>query len=62
MKPPPGWGNRAGNLDLPGASTVVRKGRDVIALERTAEGFGLIFADTQMGAAAYEVTLSIPRK
>ena len=52
----------AGNLDLPGASIVVRKGRDVIALERTADGFELIFADTQMGAAAYEVTISIPRK
>ncbi len=52
----------AGNLDLPGASIVVRKGRDVIALERTAEGFELIFTGTQMGAAAYEGTLSIPKK
>lgn len=60
--PPAGWVEMARELDLPNASIVARKGRDVIALERTADGFELIFADTQMGAAAYEVTLSIPRK
>ena len=60
--PPPGWADLAGSLDLTGASIAVRKGRDVIALERTGDGFELIFADTQMGAASYEVTLSIPRK
>ncbi len=61
-QPPPGWAEMAKSLDLPGASIVVRKGRDVIALERTADGFELLFADTQMGGATYEVTLSIPHK
>jgi hypothetical protein len=61
-QPPPGWADFAKSLDLAGASIAVRKGRDVIALEPTADGFELIFADTQMGAASYEVTLSIPRK
>lgn len=61
-QPPAGWAELAKGLDLPGASIAVRKGRDVIALERTADGFELLFADTQMGSATYEVTLSIPRK
>ena len=59
--PPFGWVELAKELDLTSASIVARKGRDVIALERTADGFELIFADTQMGAAAYEVTISILR-
>jgi hypothetical protein len=60
--PPPQWEKLAANLDLSKASLVQRKGRDVIALERTAEGFDLYFADTQMGAATYEATISIPLK
>jgi hypothetical protein len=60
--PPPGWLEMARELDLTNASIVARKGRDVIALERTADGFELIFADTQMGAGPYEVTISIPHR
>jgi hypothetical protein len=60
--PPPGWEKLAVNLDLTKAAVVQRKGRDVIALERTTEGFDLYFADTQMGAAPYEATISIPIK
>jgi hypothetical protein len=61
-QPPHGWAELAKGLDLTGASIVARKGRDLIALERTADGFELLFADTQMGSGPYEVTLSIPRK
>jgi hypothetical protein len=57
--PPPGWEKLAVNLDLTKAAVVQRKGRDVIALERTTEGFDLYFADTQMGAAS---TIAIPLK
>jgi hypothetical protein len=34
----------------------------MVALEVTAEGFDLLFADTPMGAAAYSAAISIPRK
>jgi hypothetical protein len=60
--PPPQWEKVAANLDLTKAVIAQRKGRDVIALERTAEGFDLYFADTQMGAAPYEATISIPMR
>ncbi|MDB6035654.1 MAG: hypothetical protein JWM16_5992 [Verrucomicrobiales bacterium] len=60
--PPPQWDKLSRNLDLSRAELVQRKGRDIIALERTADGFDLYFADTQMGAAQYEATISIPIK
>ena len=60
--PPPQWDKLAANLDLSKAVLLQRKGRDIIALEKTAEGFDLYFADTQMGAAPYEATISIPLK
>ena len=61
-QPPAGWPDLAKQLDLARASIVIRKGRDVIALEPTPDGFDLYFADTQMGAGQYEVSISIPRK
>jgi len=61
-QPPPGWLELAPALDLRNAKLVMRKGRDIVALEPTEQGFELLFADTQMGAAKYEVTISIPRK
>ena len=60
--PPTGWAELAKDLDLTRATLMVRKGRDVIALEPTAEGFELYFADTPMGGAEYSATISIPRK
>lgn len=59
-QPPPGWADLIQNLDLPRATLITRNGRDVIALEPTADGFDIYFADTQMGAADYQATLSIP--
>jgi hypothetical protein len=61
-QPPEGWTEFAAPLDLTRASIVSREGRDTIALEPTANGFDLYFADTQMGAGPYSVTLRIPRK
>jgi hypothetical protein len=59
---PEGWPEFAAPLDLPRAVITARQSRDIIALESTAEGFDLYFADTQMGAGQYSVTVSIPRK
>lgn len=59
---PAGWTALAPALELRQASITVRNGRDVIALEPTADGFDLYFADTQMGSARYSVTISIPKK
>ena len=59
---PEGWTQFAANLDLRKATISTRIGRDIIALEPTAEGFDLYVADTQMGAAKYSITISIPRK
>ena len=59
---PDDWTEFAAKLDLTKAHIVTRSGRDIVALESTAEGFDLYFADTQMGAAKYAVTISIPRK
>jgi hypothetical protein len=59
---PPSWTAFAAALDLQKARIVTREGRDMISLEPTAEGFDLYFADTQMGAARYTVTVSIPRQ
>jgi hypothetical protein len=58
---PEGWLEFAAPLDLTRAVITARQSRDIIALEVTAEGFDLYFADTQMGAGQYSVTLSIPR-
>ena len=60
-QPPPGWAELAPGLDLNKANILTRKGRDVIALEPTPEGFDIYFAHTQMGAGQYEVTISVPR-
>ena len=60
--PPSGWAELVKELDLTRATVAVRKSRDVIALETTPEGFDLYFADTQTGAAMFEVTVAIPRK
>jgi hypothetical protein len=59
---PDGWAEFAVTLDLSKATILTRNGRDIIALEPTAEGFDLYIADTQMGSAKYSVTISIPRK
>jgi hypothetical protein len=59
---PPGWAELAAQLDLPRGNIIGRTGRDIITLETTAEGFDVYFADTQMGAGKYAVTISIPRK
>jgi hypothetical protein len=59
---PEGWTEFAAPLDLTRATITSREGRDIIALEPTANGFDLYFADTQMGAGPYSVTIRIPRK
>jgi hypothetical protein len=59
---PAGWNNLSRQLDLPRAHIVSRSGRDVIALEPTAEGFDLYLNDTPNGADNYEVTIAIPRR
>jgi hypothetical protein len=59
---PTGWLELAAKLDLSKARITTRNGRDIIALEPTAEGFDLYMADTFMGAAKYSVTISIPLK
>ena len=61
-QPPEGWLEFAAPLDLTRAVITARQSRDIIALESTAEGFDLYFADTQMGAGQYSVTVSIPLK
>ncbi len=59
---PEGWTELAARLDLSKAALTTRKGRDVIALEHTAEGFDLYFVDSQMGSAVYEAVITIPEK
>lgn len=59
---PPRWLKVAPELDLPRARIVQRRGRDLLALEPTAEGFDLFYSDTPMGSAAYVVTIAIPRR
>lgn len=61
-QPPEGWADFATALDLQRARITAREGRDIVALEATADGFDLYIADTQMGAGKYSVTISIPRK
>jgi hypothetical protein len=59
---PSSWDNLAGQLDLSRAWIVKRKGRDMIALEQTPDGFDLYLCDSPNGAAPYEVTIAIPRR
>lgn len=47
-------------LDLRRAHMVERTGRDVIALEPTADGFDLYLSDTPGGADDYTATIAIP--
>ena len=61
-QPPEGWLEFAAPLDLTRAAITTRQSRDIIALEPTPDGFDLYFADTQMGAGNYSVTIAIPRK
>lgn len=61
-QPPPGWREVGNKLDLSKAAIVTRKGRDVILLEHTTNGFDVYFVDTPFGAGSYEVTVSIPMK
>ena len=61
-QPPEGWLEFAAPLDLARAVITTRQSRDIIALEPTADGFDLYFADTQMGAGDYSVTIAIPRR
>lgn len=60
--PPARWAEIAKDLDLTRASIATRKGRDVIALEHTADGFDLYFVDNPPGSGTYEVTILVPRK
>ena len=53
---PTGWSTLSRQLDLS------RTGRDVIALEPTAEGFDLYLNDTPNGSDDYTVTIAIPRR
>ena len=59
---PPAWLEMSGHLDLSKAWIVKRKGRDMIALEHTADGFDLYLCDSPNGSAEYEVTIAIPRR
>ena len=59
---PPAWRDVVDNLDLTKAWIVKRKGRDVIALEHTPDGFDLYLSDSPNNAADYEVTIAIPRR
>lgn len=60
-KTPAQWSTFA-SLDLPHATIVKRKGRDLVALEPTPEGFILYFDDAPNGAGHYSVTIAIPKQ
>lgn len=60
-KTPAQWAEFA-SLDLAHATIVKRKGRDLVALEPTPDGFILYFDDAPNGASTYSVTIAIPRK
>jgi hypothetical protein len=60
--PPPRWLEIAPGLDLSRAYFVKRRGRDVLALELTEEGFDLYYSDTPVGNSPYVVTIAIPRR
>ena len=57
---PPVWEQYGAKLDLSRAYIAERKGRDVIALETTPDGFDLYLADAPQGAAPYSVAIMIP--
>jgi hypothetical protein len=57
---PPVWEKYGAKLDLSRAYIAERKGRDVIALEATPDGFDLYLADAPNGSAPYSVTIMIP--
>lgn len=59
---PAGWRQFSRGLDLSRAWIVKRQGRDVIALEQTAQGFDLYLCDSPNGSADYAVTIAIPRR
>jgi hypothetical protein len=61
-KTPVAWTDYGAELDLTRARIVSRQGRDVIALERTADGFDLYLSDSPNGGADYSVTIAIPRR
>ncbi|HWC59517.1 MAG TPA: hypothetical protein VHC44_07460, partial [Verrucomicrobiae bacterium] len=57
---PLSWTDYARRLDLSRAQIVERKGRDVVALERTEAGFEIFLDDSPNGSDRYEVTIAIP--
>lgn len=59
---PAAWSEAARSFDLARAWVVKRRGRDVIALESTPDGFDLYLGDSPNGAADYAVTIAIPRR
>ena len=59
---PAPWRDFGDRLDLSNAWIVKRKGRDVIALEHTPDGFDLYLCDSPNGGADYAVTIAIPRR
>ena len=59
---PAPWRDFGDRLDLTKAKIVKRKGRDIIALENTPDGFDLYLCDSPNGAADYTVTIAIPRR
>lgn len=59
---PPGWRDLGRQLDLSRAQIVERRGRDVIALEQTENGFDLYLCDSPNGSEEYGVTIAIPRR
>lgn len=60
-KTPAQWAKYA-TLDLPRATITKRKGRDLVTLEPTPDGFVLYFDDAPNGADTYSVTIAIPKK
>lgn len=58
---PPGWRDLGTQLDLSRARIAERHGRDVIALELTANGFDLYWCDSPGGSEEYDVTIAVPR-
>ena len=59
---PAPWRDFGERLDLSKAWVVKRKGRDVIAMEHTPDGFDLYLCDSPNGGAEYAVTVAIPRR
>ena len=56
------WRDYCDRLDLSKARIVTRKGRDVIALEHTPDGFDLFLCDSPNGGAEYAVTIAVARR